>query len=268
MSTKFAYVTLVTNDDFAKGARGLLQSLHACGVAHPLLVMATYTSTEVDALAKLGAEILPVAHPDVSAAFCRRHGRKNIHARSPFTKGTKPAFHDPLDNFCKLQLWQLTDYDRLVFLDADTLMLRPCDRLFAYPEFSAAPNLYAELTDMHRLNSGVFVAKPSGETYAQMIAALDAPEAYWPRTDQTFLQTFFPDWHGLPYTYNCLQYVYVNLPDLWRWDRLNLIHYQYEKPWQTDHPKREALGPLINLWWQVYETGELPDLHSPRSPGA
>ena len=47
----------------------------------------------------------------------------------PFTKGGKPAFHTPLDNFAKLRLWQLP-VARVVFLDADTLVLLFVDRLF------------------------------------------------------------------------------------------------------------------------------------------
>ncbi len=45
-----------------------------------------------------------------------------------------------------------------------------------------------------------------------MLERLDAPGAFWRRTDQTFLQDFFPDWHGLPVFYNMLQYVWFNLP--------------------------------------------------------
>ena len=257
---KYAYVTLVTNDDFVIGARALARSIQACGAAYPLLVMTTFRSAGVEGLQDFGAHIVDVAPPRVSAAFCARHSREEIHGRNPFTKGNKPAFHAPLDNFCKLRLWQFTDYERLVFLDADTLMIRPCDRLFSYPEFSAAANLYESLSDFHRMNSGVFVARPCEKTYGQMIAQLDAPQAFWRRTDQTFLETFFPDWHGLPYIYNCLQYVYFNLPALWSWDQIKLIHYQYEKPWQHDHPKVEVLRPLIDLWHEVNETGVLPPL--------
>ena len=50
--------------------------------------------------------------------------------KSPFTKGSKPAFHTPLDNFAKLRLWQLTEYEKCVFIDADALVLRNIDRLF------------------------------------------------------------------------------------------------------------------------------------------
>jgi alpha-N-acetylglucosamine transferase len=112
---------------------------------------------------------------------------------------------------------------------------------------------------MHRLNSGVFVAQPSKATFAAMLEALDAPDAFWRRTDQTFLETWYPDWHGLPYTYNCLQYVYFNLPDLWQWPAIKVVHYQYEKPWAADHPRRAQLQPLIDLWWRLFEGGAPPD---------
>ena len=44
---------------------------------------------------------------------------------------TTPGFHTPLDNFVKLRLWQLP-YERVVFLDADTIVVRNIDRLFHY----------------------------------------------------------------------------------------------------------------------------------------
>jgi alpha-N-acetylglucosamine transferase len=101
-----------------------------------------------------------------------------------------------------------------------------------------------------------------------MLTRLDAPDAHWPRTDQTFLQTFFPDWHGLPVTMNMLQYVWFNLPALWDWPSIGVLHYQYEKPWEHDHPKAERLRPLIELW-QAYFTGEdIPDIASLPDPRA
>jgi alpha-N-acetylglucosamine transferase len=146
-----------------------------------------------------------------------------------------------------------------VFLDADTIVVRNIDRLLAYPEFCAAPNLYETLGDFGRMNSGVFVAAPSATTFARMLDRLGRPDAFWRRTDQTFLESFWPDWHGLPYVCNTLQYVYFNLPELWNWPQIRVVHYQYEKPWQAEHPKRDRLGPLIDLWWRMLEGRELPD---------
>ena len=84
-----------------------------------------------------------------------------------------------------------------------------------------------------------------------MLARLDTPGAFWKRTDQTFLEAFFPDWQGLPVYDNLLQYVWFNLPDLWDWNLARVIHYQYEKPWQTPPPQgrppRPAHRPLAGL---------------------
>lgn len=254
-----AFVTLVTNADYALGALALARSLNAVGAAASLVVLATETAVDLEPLAAEGCEIRHVEQLPLSAEFRERHGRKAVHDRAPFTKGEKPSFHDPLDNFSKLRLWELAEYERVVFLDADTLVVKNIDRLFGYPEFSAAPNLYETLSDMHRLNSGVFVAQPSAATFDDMLERLDEPDAVWRRTDQTFLETYFPHWHGLPYIYNTLQYVYFNLPQLWSWPSIHVVHYQYEKPWDSNHAKREQLAPLIDLWHRVMDGGDIPD---------
>lgn len=262
-----AYVTLVTNADFALGAGALLRSLALTGTLADRVVMVTGGVPDASraAMAARGARIVPVELLPTSEAFNAAHARAALHGAAPFTKGEKPPFHTPLDNFAKLRLWELP-YDRVVFLDADTLVLRNIDKLFDYPEFCAAPNVYESLADFGRMNSGVFTARPNSKTYAAMLRRLDAPEAFWRRTDQTFLQAFFPDWHGLPVTYNMLQYVWFNLPELWDWDQVKLVHYQYEKPWQTDHGKAGTLRPLIDLWQAYAGDGPVPDLSTLPTP--
>ncbi|MGE6782526.1 glycosyltransferase [Ensifer adhaerens] len=267
-SADHAFVTLVTNADYALGARALARSIRLTGTGADIVALHT-GGVPVEALAPLAAFGCRLVETDLlplSDAFNERHQRRNVHAKAPFTKGRKPDFHSPLDNFCKLRLWQLDEYRRCVFIDADAIVLKNIDRLFAYPEFSAAPNVYEGLADFHRLNSGVFVAEPSSTTFERMLACLDAPDAFWPRTDQTFLQTFFPDWHGLPVTMNMLQYVWFNMPELWDWRSIGVLHFQYEKPWEKDHPRAGALQPLIDLW-HAYLTGEgIPDIASLANP--
>ncbi len=255
-----AYATLVTNADYARGALALTRSLLRTGTAADILILHTggVAPADLAPLTALGARCLPCDLLPTSPDFNAAHARDRLHGRAPFTRGTKPAFHTPLDNFVKLRLWQLTDYASVIFIDADALVLRNIDRLFDYPEFSAAPNVYESLADFTRLNSGVFVARPSQATFEAMLTRLDQPGAFWRRTDQTFLQDFFPDWHGLPVYCNMLQYVWFNLPDLWDWASIRVLHYQYEKPWAT-HDKADKLRPLIDLW-HAFATGEgIPD---------
>lgn len=263
-----AYVTLVTNRDYAMGALALMRSLKLSGTKAEIVVLHTggVAKDDLAPIEALGAELAKAELLPTSEAFNERHARAKIHGKNPFTKGRKPAFHTPLDNFAKLRLWQMAEYDKVVFIDADALVLKNIDRLFDYPEFSAAPNVYETLGDFHRLNSGVFVATPSEATFAAMLERLDAPDAYWKRTDQTFLQDFFPDWHGLPVFFNMLQYVWFNLPELWDWQAISVLHYQYEKPWEKDHPKAERLRPLIDLWQAFYEGEGIPDIANLPNP--
>jgi alpha-N-acetylglucosamine transferase len=263
---RHAYVTLVTNSDYATGAAALIRSVRATGTVADIVVLHTggVGAGDVVQLAALGARMVATDLLPTSAAFNLAHARDRLHATAPFTKGGKPPFHTPLDNFAKLRLWQLTEYERVVFLDADTLMVRNCDKLFGYPEFCAAPNVYESLADFHRMNAGVFVARPSDATFAAMLAALDRPGVFWRRTDQTFLESFFPDWHGLPVTFNMLQYVWFAMPALWDWGSVRIVHYQYEKPW-VDHDKSVQLAPLIALW-RAYAAGEVPDIGALPNP--
>ncbi|WP_236637964.1 glycosyltransferase [Mangrovicoccus ximenensis] len=260
--SEHAYVTLVTNADYARGAAALVRSLRLTGTQADCVVLFTGGVADADLaeLRSLGARLVRTELLETSEAFNAAHARTALHGAAPFTKGGKPSFHTPLDNFAKLRLWQLTEYSAVVFIDADAIAVQTCDKLFGFPEFCAAPNVYESLADFGRMNSGVFTARPSEATFAAMMEALDAPGAFWRRTDQTFLESFFPDWHGLPIYFNMLQYVWFAMPELWDWSRIRILHFQYEKPWQEPHPKAAELAPLIGLWQRIAAGGDMPPL--------
>lgn len=260
-----AFVTLATNPDYVIGAAALFRSLIRTGTTADLVMLYTdLPGGEVADIEALGVRAVQVDLLPTSGDFNALHARDRLHGNAPFTKGCKPPFHTPLDNFAKLRLWQL-DYARVVFIDADAIVLQNIDRLFDYPEFSAAPNVYESLADFHRLNSGVFTARPSQATFDAMLNRLDRPDAFWRRTDQTFLETYFPHWHGLPVFDNMLQYVWLNMPQLWRWQDIRVLHYQYEKPWQN-HAKADRLRVLIDLWHAHASDGPVPDLRDLPAP--
>lgn len=68
--------------------------------------------------------------------------------------------------FTKLHAWKLIEYNKCVFLDADTMVLQNVDDLFDRPELSAAPDI--GWPDC--FNSGVFVFIPSQETHDALVA--------------------------------------------------------------------------------------------------
>lgn len=89
----------------------------------------------------------------------------------------------------KIHCWTLTQYKKCVFLDADTLLLKNADELFAHDELSAVPDI--GWPDC--FNSGVFVFVPSVETFNALTDRI-ASEGSFDGGDQGLLNSHFPDW--------------------------------------------------------------------------
>lgn len=82
-------------------------------------------------------------------------------------------------------------------------MLQNCDELFEYDEFSASPDI--GWPDC--FNSGVFVFKPSVETFGKLVQFADTVGSF-DGGDQGLLNSYFADWargdssKRLPFFYN------------------------------------------------------------------
>ena len=96
-----AYVTLVTNADFALGACALLRSLALSGTRADRVVMVTggVPVQSIAAMVARGARIVPVALLPTSDAFNAAHARDVLHGAAPFTKGEKPGLPHAVGQF-------------------------------------------------------------------------------------------------------------------------------------------------------------------------
>jgi xylan alpha-glucuronosyltransferase len=94
-------------------------------------------------------------------------------------------------NYSKFWLWTLTEYDRVIFLDADLLVQRPMEPLFAMPEVSATGNHGAYF------NSGVMVVEPCNCTFRLLADHVGDIDSY-NGGDQGYLNEVFSWWHRLP----------------------------------------------------------------------
>jgi UDP-sulfoquinovose synthase len=276
-----AFATLVANEFYVTGAIALAKSLIGTGTRHHLvcLVGPDVSAESADTLASLGGTIVRVPAIAFSESFKDRHALDVIKAQCPYNSGVeKPKKFRNLFNFSKLFLWALTDYERVVYLDADTVVLGPIERLFELPGFAAAHNLHVRWDQLNRINSGVLVLEPSLATLRAMFRTLLDPASMvtYHRTDQTFLEMFWAGrTHAIDRTYNALQYLYVTAPTAWDWAGVKVAHFIMQKPWQVlddenDDLAREAmkdasapvpampeglrseLAPLHAVWWAAY----------------
>ena len=237
---KEAFVTLICGGDaYVPGVEALGESLRATGTERARVVMVT---EDVSPSARMllegqGWEIRPVdpiANPNVAQArLFRRFG---------------PVY-------TKLRVWTLTDLDKVVYMDADTLVLSNVDDLFDRPGLAAAPDFF--LPD--HFNAGVLVVEPNQATFDRMMTALPVTHSY-DGGDQGFLNTFLGDWwesgaeHRLPAGYNFHNFIYefmLRNEPLWRavGSQVKIVHYTLHKPWLKAVP----LAGGVQMWWKTYE---------------
>ncbi|TTH84667.1 Carboxypeptidase B [Bagarius yarrelli] len=146
-----AFVTLATNDKYAKGAIVLGKSLRNHKTSKKLVVLIGPHVTEPPraVLQSLYDEVRLV---DVLDSGDTAH----------LAMMQRP---DLGVTITKLHCWTLTQYSKCVFMDADTMAVANIDELFDREEFSAAPD--PGWPDC--FNSGVFVFSPSNETYGKLL---------------------------------------------------------------------------------------------------
>ncbi len=115
--------------------------------------------------------------------------------------------------FTKLHCWRLIQFKKCVFIDADCLALKNVDDLFERDEFSAA----ADVGWPDCFNSGVFVYRPSLNTYLQLLD-FALTHGSFDGGDQGLLNSYFNSWstsessRRLPFVYNMttnVSYSYV-----------------------------------------------------------
>ncbi|KAI0650488.1 nucleotide-diphospho-sugar transferase, partial [Trametes meyenii] len=142
-----------------------------------------------------------------------------------------------IDQFTKLKLWNFEDLGikALVYLDADTLVRRNFDELFALPfNFAAVPDVYIDDPGFTiGFNAGVMFVRPSGGAFRDLVSHINtANYSHW-EAEQAYLNVFYgADTVRLPYVYNGNIAIKRRNPRLWEGlqDELRLIHFSLVKP--------------------------------------
>jgi glycogenin glucosyltransferase len=258
-----AYVTLATNDGYALGALVVAESLRKVGTQRHLVVMISKTVTDLirQTLESTFDEIVVVEE-------------LNSNDKEHLLLLARPELGV---TFTKINCWLLEKYSKCVFLDSDVVVLQNIDDLFQREEFSAAPD--AGWPDC--FNSGVFVFKPSKETYTKLVQFANQQDASFDGGDQGLLNAFFSNWRSsdisrhLPFTYNVTSntfYSYVPAITQFRND-IRVVHFAGAlKPWQlTYNPQNGQLSgnlggqhetqrEFLLSWWKVMHERVWPKL--------
>uniref|UniRef100_A0A1I8ASF2 glycogenin glucosyltransferase n=1 Tax=Steinernema glaseri TaxID=37863 RepID=A0A1I8ASF2_9BILA len=216
-----AWVTLATNDGYAMGALVLAHSLKAVHTVHQLHCMVT-------------SQVSDAVRDNLCAVF-DQVSLVNVLDSNDDVNLTLIGRPDLGVTFTKLHCWRLTQYEKCVFLDADVLVLQNSDELFERPEFAAA----ADIGWPDYFNSGVFVFKPSVETYRRLLE-FAVSDGSFDGGDQGLLNQFFANWrdmdasHRLPFIYNMTAGAIYSYAAAYKRQGANvkIVHFiGAEKPW-------------------------------------
>eukprot|EP00041_Stephanoeca_diplocostata_P017811 m.367186 g.367186 ORF g.367186 m.367186 type:complete len:341 (-) comp20826_c0_seq1:298-1320(-) len=237
-----AFVTLCTNDNYLVGALVLAQSIRLQGSTRNIVCVTTseFASRQRATLSNVFNEIVEVNPLDSKdAQHLGLLGRPELGI-----------------TITKLACWTLTQYNKCVYLDADTLVIQNVDDLFDRPSFAAAPDV--GWPDC--FNSGVFVYAPSMQTYTGLLECMKTQGSF-DGGDQGVLNTYFSSWstddasHRLPFGYNMTSNTsYGYAPALEHYRRtVKIVHFIGKvKPWHlsrssSSHP----LHAYIDAWHDV-----------------
>ncbi|XP_025835152.1 glycogenin-1, partial [Agrilus planipennis] len=256
----YAWVTLATNDSYGLGALVLGHSLRQSGTPHQLVVLVTpgVTHSMRETLKSVFNEVREVNIVDSK-------DEANLKLLSRPELGV---------TFTKLHCWRLTQFQKCVFLDADTMVLENADELFEREELSAAPDV--GWPDC--FNSGVFVYVPSNDTYESLIN-FALTKGSFDGGDQGLLNLYFSDWaykdinKHLPFIYNmCSTACYSYLPAFKQFgSNVKIVHFIAQtKPWlQIFDPETRQVRPspdlvhltsLLQRWWNIFCSAIHPQL--------
>lgn len=163
--------------------------------------------------------------------------------------------------FSKINVFKLTQFDTLLYLDADTLPIKPINVLFedfrvinenqivASPD-SGWPDIF---------NSGVFLIKPSTKIYEDLLFKItNSDNPSFDGADQGLLNEFFQidspgerQWVRLPFLYNVTPSIHYQYQPAYQFfeSQIKVVHFIGAiKPWNEPG----LFGNLRDKWWLKY----------------
>lgn len=179
---RFAYATLLQAKHMYYSALVLAQSLRNTGTVHDLVLLL-----------------------DADCGFTKDNETLSEHYDVVKEVG-KSSHRWSSRIFGKLNMWNLKEYDRVVYIDVNILVLSNLDHLFNLPEPAAVP----QLNFPEQFNTGLVVLQPSNATYTDLLKWVEDTFDSVEITEDELLNDFFSGWFQMPTEHRLP--MYLNMP--------------------------------------------------------
>ncbi|KAJ1555383.1 Glycogenin-2, partial [Nowakowskiella sp. JEL0078] len=269
-----AFVTLLTSDSYLPGALVLANALKSHSTTAKLVVLITPEKVSVPSVQLLYSTFDYVYF--VPTILSKDLGNLELLGRPELDV-----------TFTKFHVWGLDgmqQFERVVFLDADTVALRNVDELFTYLDNDVQFAAAADIGWPDCFNSGVFALRPSKLIYEALLEHAKKFGSF-DGGDQGVLNSFFHGWSSgrpsstpagqlittrLPFIFNVTPSAsYSYLPAYVHYHaNVAIVHFiGASKPWLWDRftdggivPKGNVNGKTLELiyqWWKVFDDHRL-----------
>lgn len=177
-------------------------------------------------------------------------------------------------SFDKLSIFELTQFDKIIFLDADAYIRKNIDELFEYKHMSALPNrkFGPNISYPQELCSGLLIVEPKKGILNDFLALLPTiANKKQSIGDQDILQEYYKEWNDdsdlhldLKYSvfFNYLDY-YISKCNYYLNDMYVFQFLLNKKPWTFSPNKTEEYLKYINnrvkVLYDRYGTQDLLD---------
>jgi glycogenin glucosyltransferase len=206
---KQTFVTYLGTDSFLPGVLVLEYSFRSVSNKSPFLILVSERVSQwsFELLNDLGYKFKMV---------------KEIANPNPIRKGDR-EFQSV---YGKLNVFNLVDYEKVVYLDADMVVCENLDELFQWPHMSAvaAGSIVPRNRSWKDLNSGLMVIQPDKDLFEDMLSKIDVLPSST-KGDQGFLHSFYPKWSSCKELH--LDHKY-NVPVQYLDDYISMGYCQFE----------------------------------------
>jgi glycogenin glucosyltransferase len=248
-----AYATLLSTPDYLPGVLALQESLRRVGAGYRLV-------------AGISADLAPSIKRQLEQAGVEvRRLAPSLAISQSLVEGNGHWGH----TFDKIQLFGLEEFNKLVYVDSDMMVLDNVDDLFDRPHMAGVAAGQLVHPDWIRINGGLMVIEPQAQlpekifaklAQAQQEAAAAGNQAIG---DQDLLNAYYPAWGSTPAlqieqgynVFQCHLDAYIEkhgycLPDSVPADgpAVKIVHFiGPRKPWMK--------GAAIRHYWKVLSRG-------------
>ncbi|EJU03272.1 nucleotide-diphospho-sugar transferase [Dacryopinax primogenitus] len=171
-----------------------------------------------------------------------------------------PESRKPAKNFqeqyTKLRLFEMEEFDQIFYLDADMLVVRPFPEIWSFPvPLAAARDVRKGFGWLPTINAGTLLLKPNRKLVEHMMEIAPTLRYNAVFAEQGLLQAYWAQAiTHLPYVYNGQLGIKRVFPKIWQTvfqNDVKIIHYTGLKPWQWHEEPDMPVERCV--WWEMWE---------------